>query len=178
VERKVGLSTVARSTIGALAASVVLAFLLTTVSFVGANTDNANLSVSAAVNVRCSVAVGTLNFGSTYVSGQAAPLDSASVVVVSCDPGRKVAIKMGQGLHPAPGSTDNNPRRRMQNGANFLDYNLYEDAGRTQVWDNRSNSVKTTRVFPYTATIYGRIPGSQLAYPGTYTDTVIATVFY
>jgi spore coat protein U-like protein len=172
------LSTVARSTIGALVASVVLAFLLTTVSFVDANTDTANLAVSAAVNVRCNVAVGTLSFGSTYVSGQAASLDSETTVVVGCDPGRKVAIKMSQGLYPAPGSTDNNPRRRMQNGAYFLDYNLYEDAARTKVWDNRSNAIKTTRVFPYTATIYGRIPGSQLAYPGTYTDTVIATVFY
>jgi spore coat protein U-like protein len=66
----------------------------------------------------------------------------------------------------------------MSNGTSYLNYNLYEDAARSQVWDNRSNAVKTTRVFPYTATVYGRIPGSQDVEPGVYSDTVVTTVFY
>jgi spore coat protein U-like protein len=168
---------VAKPTIIALLAMVVLA-LAAAHEHASAFTSNTNLNVGVAVEVRCSVVTGDLAFGSSYVSGQVADLDTVSTVIVNCDPGRKVAIKMGQGLHPAPGSSDNNPRRRMQNGPYYLDYNIYEDATYTTVWDNRSNAIKTTRVFPYTATVYGRIPGGQAASPGTYSDTVITTVHY
>ena len=165
------------STIAALLAVIVLVFVSASEP-VEAGTQDTSLNVAVAVTVRCSITAGSLNFGSNYVYGQAADLDGATTVVVNCDAGRKVAVKLGQGLYPAPGSTDNNPRRRMQNAGTYLNYNLYEDAARTLVWDNRSNAVKTTRVFPYTATVYGRIPGLQSVVPGVYSDTVVATVYY
>ena len=165
------------STIAALWVTIVLVFVMAR-EHAEAATRTTPMNIAAVVGARCSIAVSPLNFSTDYRAGQAAPVDSAATVVVNCDAGRKVAIKMGQGLYPAPGSTDNNPLRRMSNGTSYLNYNLFEDAARTQVWDNRSNAVKTTRVFPYSVIVYGRIFGSQDVEPGAYSDTVVATVHY
>ncbi len=167
----------AKSSIAALVAAVALAWV-GFFEMATADMDVTTMNVAVAVTVRCSIATGAVNFPGAYTSGQLAALDATGTVIVNCDPGRKVSIKLGQGLYPAPGSTDNSPRRRMANGANRINYNLYEDAARTVVWDNRNNAVRTTRVYPYTATIYGRIPGSQTVNPGYYSDTVVGTVNY
>ncbi len=166
-----------KSAIAAFMAAVALA-LGAFAEHVTASTDITTFNVAVAVNVRCSISTGAVNFASTYVSGQVAALDAQGTLIVSCDAGRKVSIKLGQGLYRSPGSTDINPLRRMANGVNRLNYNLYEDAARTVVWDNRNNAVRTTRVYPFTAIIYGRIPGSQSVTPGYYSDTVVATVNY
>ncbi len=166
----------AKSSIAALVVAVALALGLRE-SATAASTSTP-LSVAVAVNIRCSIVTGTMNFSGAYVSNQPTAMDAQTSVTVACDAGRKVSIRMGQGLYPAPASTDVNPLRRMANGSYRLTYQLYEDAARTTVWDNRSNAVRTTRAFPYTATIYGRIPGSQTVTAGTYSDTVVATVYY
>jgi spore coat protein U-like protein len=176
VELLVKFVTIISSTIAALVVAVVLAFVAA--ERAEAFTSSSSFGLAVAVNVRCAIAAGGLNFGSAYVSGQAAPVDGAAQVVVVCDEGRRVSLKMGQGLHPAPGSTDNNPLRRMRNGSYYATYQLYEDAVHTLIWDNRGNDVKTTRVFPYTATVYGRIPGLQTVSPGVYSDTIVATVHF
>lgn len=170
-------ATLAKSSMTALVVAVALAW----VAFVHdaeAGTDFTSFSVAVAVDVRCSISTGAVNFPSTYVSGQVANVDAQGSLVVNCDPGRKVSIKLGQGMYPAPGSNNNLPLRRMANGAQRLNYNLYEDAARTVIWDNRNNAVRTTRIFPYTAIIYGRIFGSQSVTPGYYSDTVVGTVNY
>jgi len=177
VERPVNLKPIAKSSIVALVAAIALAMAFL-VEDAQAGTDNTTFAVAVAVNVRCAIAAGSVNFASTYVSGQAGDLDADGTITVSCDPGRKVSIKLSQGIYPAPGSTQNNPLRRMANGANLLNYNLYEDASRTVVWDDRKNAVRTTRVYPYTAIIYGRVFGSQSVTPGYYSDTVVGTVNY
>ena len=68
--------------------------------------------------------------------------------------------------------------RRMQAGAtgNYLNYELYSNAGRTTVWDNASNRVAYTAASKaaQTLTIYGRVAGGQDAAAGSYTDTVVA----
>ncbi len=171
------LTSIAKSSIVATLAAVALAWT-SLADNATASTDFTVMNVAVAVNVRCSVTAGSVNFASTYVSGQVANLDAEGIIIVSCDAGRKVNIKLNQGLNPAPGSTDNSPLRRMANGPNLLTYNLYEDVARTVVWDNRKNSVRSTRVYPFTAIIYGRIPGSQMVTPGYYSDTVVGTVNY
>lgn len=177
VEHLVNIKPRAKSSIAALVAAIALA-LVPLVEDATALTETTTLNVAAAVDVRCTIVVGTLTFTGEYISNQPVPLDAQSTVAVACEAGRKVSIKMGQGLYPAPGSTNNNPLRRMANGSHRLTYQIYEDAAHTVVWDNRLNAVKTTRVFPYVTTIYGRIPALQTVSPGTYSDTVVATVIY
>ena len=172
------LTSIAKSSIATVLVAVALA-LAVLVRPATAGTSAANLNIAVAVNTRCSMATGPVNFGTNYVSGQAGPQDSEGMLIVNCDAGRKVSIKLGQGLYPAAGSNVNLPKRRMYNGTGgYMGYQLYEDAARIDVWNNRPNDVRTLRVFPYVARIYGRIPGLQMVYPGAYSDTVVATVIY
>jgi spore coat protein U-like protein len=173
----VNISPIAKSSIAALLAAVALVWAGFSEQ-AAADIDVTTLSVAVAVDVRCVISSGSVNFGGTYNPGQLTPHDGQGIVIVQCDPGRKVSIKLGQGLYPAPGSTDNSPLRRMAHGTARLDYNLYEDAARTIVWDNRNNAVRTTRIYPFSAIIYGRIPALQIVPQGYYSDTVVSTVNY
>jgi spore coat protein U-like protein len=74
----------------------------------------------------------------------------------------------------------------MFNGGNSMQYNLYTNAARTQVWgDGTGGTAKVsdsqlvvvgTSQYSYTA--YGRIPALQNLGPGTYTDTITVTLNY
>lgn len=69
----------------------------------------------------------------------------------------------------------------MVNGANLLAYALYSDSGRTTNW---GNTVSTDTVpgtgngSAQTLTVYGRIAAAQYVTPGSYADTITATITY
>jgi spore coat protein U-like protein len=66
--------------------------------------------------------------------------------------------------------------------ADTLDYNLYLDATRTQIWgDATGGTVHYGLAVPpnnvdVLVNIYGRIPAGQDKTPGNYTDTIVATI--
>lgn len=69
-------------------------------------------------------------------------------------------------------------------GTETLDYQLYLDPAKTQVWGNAANN-GTYRYGPYigllvatTIPIYGVVPKQQNVSTGTYTDTVVVTFNY
>jgi len=74
------------------------------------------------------------------------------------------------------------PRRMTRAGVETLDYNLYLDATRTQIWGNATGG--TFRYGPTVppnntnvlVNIYGRIPAGQDKSAGTYSDTIVATI--
>jgi len=74
--------------------------------------------------------------------------------------------------------------RRMQSGGNQLQYNLYRDITRTQIWgDGTGGSYSVTgtivilgSAIPYP--VYGSIPGNQNVSSGAYSDTIQVTVTY
>jgi spore coat protein U-like protein len=84
--------------------------------------------------------------------------------------------------------------RRMANGANRLNYNLYTTAARTTVWGNGTGGSaivpayaagfivingNQTRVFDSpNLTIHGRIPADQNAPQGNYSDTITVTLTF
>ena len=76
------------------------------------------------------------------------------------------------------------PARTLTSGALALNYNLYLDAGYSQVWGNGSGgsgegSVTIKRRSPNaTLTIYGAIAARQDPAPGNYSDTIIVSVNY
>ena len=73
--------------------------------------------------------------------------------------------------------------RRMSSGTDFLNYALYKDAARTQVWGTgmtggttltyNSASKASTAV-----TVYGKVPQAQDVTVGSYADVVVATINY
>lgn len=71
--------------------------------------------------------------------------------------------------------------RFMHNGANHLNYNLYRDAGLTQIWGDGTGgttfySATAVNGVEVTVTVFGEIPASQDAHTGAYTDSVKATI--
>ncbi|MGA9853151.1 MAG: spore coat U domain-containing protein [Gammaproteobacteria bacterium] len=76
--------------------------------------------------------------------------------------------------------------RIMNNGAYSLDYNLYTDTTYTSVWGDgtagtaeySSTYAKTQAPAVVTVYVYGLIPAQQNAVPGSYTDSITATVTF
>ena len=71
----------------------------------------------------------------------------------------------------------------MTSGSDFLNYALYKDAARTQVWGTGMAGGST---LAYNAaskastnlTVYGTVPANQDVTVGSYSDTVVATINY
>jgi len=146
-------------------------------STASAATATANLGVSASVINNCTISTAALAFGSydPVVANASTDLDGTGTVTVACTKGATATIGLGLGSN-ASGST-----RRMTDGAtNYLTYELYQDSGRTTIWENSGAGLlspvaapsKTARNF----TVYGRVTSNQDVSAGGYGDTVVATV--
>ena len=137
-------------------------------------------------------AIITCSFSSTpgmafgaYNDASAAATDSSTSVVVRCTRllgtnNANVVLQLG------PSSTSGTiATRQMASGANRMNYNLYRDAGRSQVWGQTAGTdtltINTGNIgngasADVTFTIFGRIPALQNVAPGAYGDSVQMTV--
>jgi len=142
-----------------------------------AATATANLGVSATVTNNCTISTGAVAFGSydPVVAHASTNLDGTGTVTVACTKGATSSIGLGLGSN-ASGST----RRMSDGGTNYLDYELYQDNGRTTVWGNAGAGLYNTGAAPSKTarnfTVYGRVTSNQDVPAGTYNDTVVATV--
>jgi spore coat protein U-like protein len=109
------------------------------------------------------------------------PLDTLGEIRLTCtdvQPFQLVAIELSKGSAPSfiP--------RTLHNGSKALAYNLYLDSGRTAVWgDGLSGTARYGPFAPPSGVavplpVYGRIPGSQNAPAGAYSDTVVVTLVF
>lgn len=136
-------------------------------------TATGNFSVTATVAPSCSITANTLNFGA--YTGAAA--SATSTLTVNCANTTPYNVGLDQGQ--ASGATVTT--RKMKNGSNTLNYSLYSDSGRTKNWGNTVGTDTVTGTGsggPQSLTVYGRIPSGQMPVPGSYTDSVIATLTY
>jgi spore coat protein U-like protein len=121
-----------------------------------------------------------VSFGS-YDVFSGTPNDANGSVTLRCNAvkGELVTIDLSTG-----GSGTYFPRRMTRAGVETLDYNLYLDATRTQIWGNATGgTLQYGPTVPPSNTnvlinIYGRIPAGQDKSAGNYTDTITATVNY
>ena len=142
-----------------------------------AATTSTSLSVTATVTANCTVSSSALAFPNVNPLG--GNVDGAGGISVTCTNGTGWTATAGLGA----GSGASFAARRMTLGSDLLDYNLYTDSGRTNVWGDGSGS---TTVFSNTGsglaqavTVYGRVPTGQTTVPpGNYADTVSVTVTY
>lgn len=125
-----------------------------------------------------------MSFGA-YNDSSAADTDSTTSIVVDCfrnagPASADVTLQLG----PSAGSGALTPRR-MSSGSNRLDYNLYRDAGRSQVWGQTPgvdavtitiNGIPNNGSRSGTFVIYGRVPALQNVPAGAYSDSVQMTV--
>jgi spore coat protein U-like protein len=133
------------------------------------------VAVSATVTPSCLVTTTNMNFGNvTFFTNN---VDTTGSVLVTCTNGTPYHVRLNGGL---TGAT-NPAARRMTLGANQVTYGLYRNAARTLPWgetDGVNTDPGTGTATVNTHTVYGRIPPQPSLPPGTYIDTVIATVSY
>jgi spore coat protein U-like protein len=141
---------------------------------VQAGTATSTLIVQAQVAPKCTLGTApTMNFG-TYVQ-EAGNLTASADILLDCPNGTAVTI----GLDQLSGGV-----RNMVGPAptDLLQYNLYKDGARTQVWDNVGGglySYNYAAAGVQTHTVYGTIPdnaANKLVAPGAYTQTIAITV--
>lgn len=131
--------------------------------------------------INCRVTAFATNFG-TYMPLTTTHVDSVGRVDVRCQaqPG-SFSVIMG------PGISGNQLARTLSGGGpDVLNYNLYRDAARTQIWGDGTpptfvvSGVRTSpgRPTTYNYPIYGRIFANQTPNPGIFNDNVMVTVLF
>lgn len=138
-----------------------------------AATATTTFAVTATVQATCTVTATAVAFG-TYAS--TAVSNSTSTVSVTCTNTTPYTLGLDAGL--ATGATVTT--RKMQNGANLLNYALYQDAAHTTNWGNSTGSWESSSGTgaAQAFTVYGQVAAGQYVTPGTYSDTITATVTY
>ena len=144
-----------------------------------AATATANLNVSASVAAVCTISTSPVAFGAydPVVANAAANLNGTGTVTVACTKGAAATIDLGNGNNLSGGS------RRMSSGSDFLNYSLFKDAARTQVWGTglaggTTQAYNAASKAATAVTVYGMVPQNQDVTVGAYSDVVLATINY
>ncbi len=155
---------------------------LVTAALVGASPSEAQtatttFTVQITIVANCIInSASTLNFGGSQ-GVLAANVDQTSTISVQCTNTTPYNIALDAGI----GAGATVAVRRMTSGGNTIDYSLYRDAGRSQVWGTTvlTNTVAATgNGAAQLQTVYGRVPPQTTPAPATYTDTITVTVSY
>ncbi|MCZ8182989.1 MAG: spore coat U domain-containing protein [Beijerinckiaceae bacterium] len=141
-----------------------------------AATATGTLNLSITIQASCTVVSATaINFGS--MTTIAANVDQTSTLTVNCS--STTPYNVGLGVGGGSGATV--ATRKMTSGSDVVNYTLYRDASRTQVWGETIGTDTVTGTGTgsnQSLTIYARVPSQAVPPPGTYTDAVTITVTY
>jgi spore coat protein U-like protein len=160
------------------AASLVLA-MFSGMQAASAATTTTTFTVTATVLASCNLgSVATLPFG-LYDPTSGSNADATTGIAVTCTIGTPYNVGLSGGT-----TTGGTVAQRKMQGltvANKLNYNLYRDAARTQVWGEtilNDTVVGLGTGFSQTHTVYGRITAGSAASIDAYSDTITVTVTY
>ena len=133
----------------------------------------------------CTIGTNTVAFG-VYDPLALPPLDTASRISVSCTRNGgfpfviyRIDLNTGQAGTFIP--------RAMTNGPSQLNYNLYTNASRTNIWGNGSGATNSVFGFMFIPpgqtrtrrhSVHGRSFAGQTVSTGSYLDTITATVTF
>jgi spore coat protein U-like protein len=154
---------------------LVASVALTEVSY--AETLGIRMDVSATVEANCQLNVPPLSFGvyDPLALHAVQPADANTVLTVNCTRNTTASVSFDFG-----GNAFGQSQRRLRGGsAETLQYEIYRDSSRSQVWAVGADSIRIVSRgirFPEQLTVFGRIPPSQEVEPGMYTDVLTATV--
>lgn len=156
---------------------IALACLVGAADFGHAATATSNLTVSATVAGICTITTTPVSFGT--VSSASITTAQGSVGVM-CVNGAPYTVTLNKGGVPAGA-----PRAMSVGGQTMVNYELYKDAGLTQIWGDTqfagtypmgAGSVGTATGGPQTITVFGKAQAVSGAPAGNYTDIVVATI--
>lgn len=135
---------------------------------------NFPFTVSATVTNNCTIGATNLSFGTAGVIGGG--INASSSLSVTCTNNDAWRISLNGG------GSGNVAARVMQRtgGGGSVNYQLYTDAARSQAWgDGTGGTTRATGTgtgLAQTVNVYGRVPAQATPRPGSYGDTVMATI--
>jgi spore coat protein U-like protein len=130
--------------------------------------------VGAARAESCTVSATSVAFG-TYDPLAGAALDTTGTVSVTCT--SAIPPRVDYDILLNPGQSASYGPRAMTNGTSQLNYNLYTDPTRTQVWgDGRYNVTRPGSTETRDYSVYGRAFAGQNVTTGVYLDNITVTV--
>jgi len=133
--------------------------------------DSSSFDSTIQVLPFCSISTSDLNFGS-IAAGITPAVDASTSLTVDCSNNTAYSVSLSNGANF-------DSTRRMSWGGNFISYSLYSDASRSNEWTPTRAVTGTGNGSSRTHTIYGRVlAGQNVSNPGTYGDTIVATVSY
>jgi spore coat protein U-like protein len=141
------------------------------------------IATPAVAIITCTISMTDLPFGSINVLLGSA-VDSTGTITISCSGATaNTTYRFCTDIRGGPDEL-NNLQRRMISGANYLNFDLYKDAGRTVQWGDyvtpdlgggSQNDFTSNGAGNISATlpVYGRVAGSQQsAIPGSYAEVM------
>lgn len=137
--------------------------------------------------VSCSTSAPTLAFGN-YDPSLATPTDITSGMTVTCTRAILDPWSVAYTISLSTGGSGSYAARRMNAGTSLLNYNVYTNASRSQVWGDGTGSTGIVgatinfNLFQFSKsamhTAYGRIPAGQNASAGSYNDNLVVTLTF
>ncbi|NOT98291.1 MAG: spore coat protein U domain-containing protein [Sideroxydans sp.] len=125
----------------------------------------------------CTITTTPIGFGG-YRSLSVFPLDATADVNINCDASLLYVIKLDAGGNS--GGTFSPRKMLLVGGGGVLNYNLYRDAARNEIWGDGINGsfiqsgTGTSANIPWL--VYGRMPSRQNVGAGNYADNVTVTI--
>ncbi len=137
------------------------------------SSNTADFTLTVTIVASCSISANALAFGN--YSG--ALLEATTTLSVTCTDTTPYDVGLSAGT--ASGATVTNRMMTGPGGA-LLDYSLFSNSAYSTNWGNSSGSwvAGTGTGLAQTLTVYGQIPAGKYPAPGSYTDTITATVNY
>lgn len=134
--------------------------------------DTANMSVFAEYENVCALLSTTdLDFG--QIDNLNRDLHTSGQISLQCPSRTTWRVGLNNGKYAL------NNQRRMFNGKDYINYDLYQNSTLTQRWDssnNRPQGVGTNG--QQSISVYGHVPQQPLKSAGNYSDTVTVTLTY
>lgn len=143
-----------------------------------AATTTGTLNVSGTVVASCTLTTTAVNFGVNIPSPLVGNIDATGTITATCSNTipYTIALNAGTGVGASVAT------RRLTSGANTLNYALYRDLARTQLWGDGSLGTGmlagTGTGAAQAITVYGRIPTGQAPALGAYADSVTVTITF
>jgi spore coat protein U-like protein len=133
-----------------------------------------SFSVTAVVQATCAISATPMAFG--VYSGTL--LNSAATISVTCT--NTTSYNVGLNAGTATGATVTN-RSMTGPASTLLRYALFSNSGHTTNWGNTVGTDTVAGIGSgalQSLSAYGQIPAGQFVRPGSYADTIVATVTY
>lgn len=144
-----------------------------------AATATADMNVRITIQDACSITSATdMDFGTHGVIS--ANVDQVSAINVQCTPLTPYSVALNEGN----GAGATIAVRKMTGVSGTINYSLYTDALRTDVWGTGGGGANGSTVgglgtgLPIPHVVYGRVPPQTTSGAGVYTDVIAVTVTY